>query len=122
MTIRNNVLMIFMAVMSIFHSCAETNRIKSDGVVTHAKIVDMRIRRGPRTDYQFVYKSKIYFGTEPGYFYILKKGKRCFVRFLQDNPNKSYIIDNILVPDCIDTTEIIWKSIPTCSDSLKFDK
>jgi hypothetical protein len=64
--------------------------------------------------YEFNYNGESYFGTFNGSSY--KIGKRCFVMFLRDNPDKNLIQLYTPVPDCLkDSINSFWEKEPLCN-------
>ncbi|MDR0605080.1 MAG: hypothetical protein LBG80_12325 [Bacteroidales bacterium] len=84
------------------------------GTVTDVKRTGGRV--GPSCFFYFYYKGKRYEGSNPTNLKKKDIGKRFYVQFLKDNPNRCGLEDNKPVPDCIkEVPPEGWAEIPHCS-------
>jgi hypothetical protein len=87
-------------------------------VATITDVIAPGARVGRSSDFYFYYQEKKYEATAVTRDLITRQdiGRRFYIKFLKDNPNRCYILSNKPVPDCIkEVPPEGWTEIPHCS-------
>jgi hypothetical protein len=91
------------------------------GIYSVATVTDIsKYHKGGRDcSFYFFYRGKIYRNQSTTRILLPGRdtGRRFYVKFLKDNPSRSYILDEKPVPDCIkEPPPEGWQVIPHCMD------